>query len=122
MRRLKMPETSTTAVVGVGNIGTAVARHLSRGGESVVLAANDRAHVDALADELGPLARAASVEEAISSADAIVFALWLDAIKEVIAQQARFLQGKVVVDPSNPIGFDESGNPMRTLPEGQSSG
>jgi predicted dinucleotide-binding enzyme len=122
MRRLEMPETSTTAVVGVGNIGSAVARHLSRGGESIVLAANDRAHADALADELGPLARAASVEEAISSADAVVFALWLDAMKEVIPQQARFLEEKVVVDPSNPIGFDESGNPTRTLPEGQSSG
>jgi hypothetical protein len=30
--------------------------------------------------------------------------------------------GKVVVDPSNPIGFDESGRPFRTLPEGQSAG
>jgi predicted dinucleotide-binding enzyme len=117
-----MPETSPTAVVGIGNIGSAVARHLTRGGESIVLAANDRAHADALADELGPLARAASVEEAISSADAIVFALWLDAMKEVIPQQARLLEGKVVVDPSNPVGFDESGNPKRTLPEGQSSG
>lgn len=59
-----MTETSTTAIVGVGNIGSAVARHLSRGGESIVLAANDRARVDALAKELGPLARGASVEEA----------------------------------------------------------
>ncbi len=117
-----MSEGSTTAIVGVGNIGTALARHLSRGGESVVLAAKDRAHVEALADELGPLARAASVEDAIADADPIIFALWLDAMKEVIPQQARLLEGKVVVDPSNPIGFDDSGNPIRTLPEGQSSG
>jgi phosphoglycerate dehydrogenase-like enzyme len=31
----------TTAIIGVGNIGGAVARHLVAGGESVVLAATD---------------------------------------------------------------------------------
>jgi predicted dinucleotide-binding enzyme len=117
-----MPEPSTTAIVGVGNIGSAVARHLSRGGESLVLAAQDRGNAEALAGELGPRARAASVEDAIAAAHAIVFALWLDAMKDVIPQQGRLLEGKVVVDPSNPIRFDHSGNPMRTLPAGQSSG
>ena len=42
--------------------------------------------------------------------------------EELIPQHARLLEGKVVVDPSNPIGFDESGQPIRTLPEGQSAG
>jgi 8-hydroxy-5-deazaflavin:NADPH oxidoreductase len=46
----------------------------------------------------------------------------LDTIRELIAQTARLLEGKVVVDPSNPIGFDESGQPIRTLPAGQSAG
>jgi 8-hydroxy-5-deazaflavin:NADPH oxidoreductase len=117
-----MAETSTTAIVGTGNLGSALARHLSRGGESIVLAARDRAHAEALAEDLGPRARAAPVEDAIADADVIVFALWLDTLKEVIPQQARMLGGKVVVDPSNPIAFDNSGNPMRSLPEGQSSG
>ena len=31
----------TTAIIGVGNIGRALARHLVRGGEPVVLAAKD---------------------------------------------------------------------------------
>jgi NAD(P)-dependent dehydrogenase (short-subunit alcohol dehydrogenase family) len=50
----------TTAIVGVGNIGSAVARHLVAVGESVVLAAKDRSRAQALAEELGSLARAAS--------------------------------------------------------------
>jgi predicted dinucleotide-binding enzyme len=112
----------TTAIIGVGNIGGAVARHLVAGGESVVLAAKDESHTKALADELGPLARATSVEDALAGADAVVFALWLDAIKEVLSQDARLLEDKVVVDPSNPLGFDENGEMIRTLPEGQSSG
>ena len=112
----------TTAIIGVGNIGGAVARHLVAGGEAVVLAANEESNAEALAGELGPLARAASVEDAIADGDAVVFAVWLDTIKELIPQHARLLEGKVVVDPSNPIGFDDSGQPFRTLPEGQSAG
>ena len=112
----------TTAIVGVGNIGSALARNLVRGDEPVVLASKDESHAEALAGELGPLARATSVEDAVAGADAIVFALWLDTIKELIPQQARLLNDKVVVDPSNPIGFDENGQMFRTLPEGQSSG
>jgi len=112
----------TTAIVGVGNIGGALARHLVAGSESVVLAAKDQSRAQALADELGPLARAASVEDAIAGADVVVFAVWLDTIKELIAKDARLLENKVVVDPSNPLGFDESGQMIRTLPEGQSAG
>ena len=41
-----------------------------------------------LAQELGELARAASVEEAIAEADVVVFAVWLDTIKELTAKDA----------------------------------
>jgi 8-hydroxy-5-deazaflavin:NADPH oxidoreductase len=112
----------TTAIVGVGNIGGALARHLVAGGEPVVLAAKDQTRAKALADELGPLARATSVEDAFAGADAVVFALWLDTIKELIPPYARLLEDKVVVDPSNPIAFDANGQITRTLPEKQSAG
>ena len=111
-----------TAIIGTGNIGGTLARHLVRGGEPVVLAAKDEANATALAQELGELARAASVEEAIAKADAVVFAVWLDTTKELIATDGRLLENKVVIDPSNPLGFDESGQMTRTLPEGQSAG
>jgi predicted dinucleotide-binding enzyme len=90
---------STTAIVGVGNIGSALARHLVRGGEAVVLAAKDGSQAEALADELGPLARAASVEDAVAGADAVVFALWLDTIKELLPRLAGLLEDKVVIAP-----------------------
>ena len=112
----------TTAIIGVGNLGGTVARHLVGGGESVVLAAKDESHARALADELGPNASAASVEDAIAGADVVVLATWLDQTKELVPTEVRLLEDKVVVDPSNPIGFDESGQMIRTLPEGESSG
>jgi predicted dinucleotide-binding enzyme len=112
----------TTAIIGVGNLGGTVARHLVAGDEPVVLAAADKTHAETLADELGPTASAASVEEAIAGADAVVLATWLDQTRELVPPEARLLENKVVVDPSNPIGFDENGQMFRTLPEGQSSG
>jgi len=112
----------TTAIIGVGNLGSALARHLVAGDELVVLAAADEAHAAARANELGPKARAASVEDAIAGADVVVLAIWLDQIKELAPAQARLLENKVVVDPSNPLGFDASGQMVRTLPDDQSAG
>ena len=112
----------TTAIIGVGNLGSALARHLVAGDEHVVLAAADEAHATALADELGPDASAASMEDAIAAADVVVLAIWLDQAKELVPAQTRLLEDKVVVDPSNPIGFDEDGQMIRTLPEGESAG
>ena len=111
----------TTAIIGVGNLGGTVARHLVAGDEPVVLAAADEAHAAALADELGPYASAASVEDAITGADVVVLATWLDQTRELVPPQARLLENKVVIDPSNPIGF-ENGQMIRTLPAGESSG
>jgi len=112
----------TTAIIGTGSIGKAVAGHLVDGGERVVLAARDESHATALADELGELASATSVEKAITDADVVVFAVWLDTLKDLIARYQDLLRGKVVVDPSNPVAQDSNGGVVRTLPDDQSSG
>jgi 8-hydroxy-5-deazaflavin:NADPH oxidoreductase len=111
-----------TAIIGVGNIGSPLARHLVDGYERVVLAAKDESRAQALAQQLGPLARAASVDDAIAGSDVVVFAVLFDTIKELIARHAHLLENKVVVDPSNPLRFDENGQMIRTLPSDQSAG
>jgi len=111
----------TTAIIGTGNIGGQVARYLVAGGERVVLAGHDESHAAALANELGPLASAAPVRQAIEDADAVVLAVWLDTTKELIAENADLLRGKIVVDPSNPIRPDGNGGFARTLADGQSA-
>jgi predicted dinucleotide-binding enzyme len=112
----------TTAIIGVGNLGKSVARDLVDGGERVVLAARDESNATALANDLGKMASAASVEKAITDADVVVFAVWLDTLKDLIAEHKGLLRGKVVVDPSNPVALDANGGFVRTLPDGQSSG
>jgi hypothetical protein len=61
--RARKGVTLTSGIIGVGNIGSPLARHLVGGGESVVLAAKDESRAEALAHELGPLARAAWVTD-----------------------------------------------------------
>lgn len=112
----------TTAIIGVGHLGGVLARHLTAGGETVVVAPKDQSRAEALAKEIGSPARAASVEDAIAGADNVVFALWLDAMKEVIPRLSGLLVNKVAVDPSNPLAIDENGQMKRTLPAGQSAG
>jgi len=82
----------TIAIIGVGNLGSTVARHLVGGGESVVLAAKDEAHAEALAAELGPNASAASVEDAIAGADVVVLATWLAQSRELVPGRARLFR------------------------------
>ncbi len=111
----------TTAIIGVGHLGSALAQHLVRGNERVVLAAENQAHAQQLATELGPLASAAPYASTVAGGHGC---------PRGVARQAEatgrrpvgLLNGRVVVDPTNPVGFDASGNFVRTLPEHQSSG
>ena len=112
----------TTAIIGVGKIGSGLARDLVRGGEHVVLAARDESQPKALADELGDLATTAPARDAIATAAVVVLAIWLDQDKELVPVIADLLDGKIIVDPSSTIGFGEDGKPVRTLPEGTSAG
>ena len=112
----------STAIIGVGNIGGAVATHLTAGGETVVLAAQTRASAERLARTLRDRASAADVADAIERAEAVILAVWFDAIKELVGRYASELDGKVVVDPSNPVAPNDSGGFSRTLADGVSAG
>src|SRR5258705_6236338 len=107
----------TTAIIGVGNLGSALARNLVAGGEHVVLANSDKSKADRLAGQLGDLASAAEIGDAISQADVVVLAVYLDVIKSIVPQYREQLIGKIVVDPSNPVGPDGKGGVMKTIPK-----
>ena len=111
----------TTAIIGVGHIGKTLGEHFVAVGERVALAARDQADAVRVASELGELASAASVADAIAQADVVVLALMLDVIRELVPRYRDALEGKVVIDPSNPVALDDAGNLHRTLPEDESA-
>ena len=114
--------TMKTAIIGLGNIGRQVALNLMAGDQEVIVADRGLTKAEALARESGGKARARSVAAAIGEADIIVFAVYFDAIKELLTENRNKLAGKIVVDPSNPIAPDGSGGFKKLIPADQSSG
>jgi 8-hydroxy-5-deazaflavin:NADPH oxidoreductase len=113
----------TTAIIGTGGIGSAIARELAAGGETLRLASADHESARTLAAKIGHGAvAAADNRDALQGADAVILALRFTILKDVIAEIADQLAGQLVVVPSNPITADAHGNLSRVLPEGQASG
>lgn len=112
----------STAIIGLGNIGSRLAKNLTAGGEKIIVAAKTLTKAQELASELGSNAEAMPVADAIAKADVIILAIYFDAIKQLISTYQRALAGKIVVDPSNPIAPDGKGGFKKTIPAEQSSG
>ncbi len=113
----------TTAIIGTGGIGSAIARLLASGGETLRLASADPESARTLAAQIGRAATvAAGNRDALPGAGAVLLALRFTVLKSVIDEIADSLAGKLVVVPSNPLTLDAQGNVARVLPEGQSSG
>jgi len=117
-----MTQTLKVAVIGLGKIGTAVATNLVKGNRSVIVADRTIEKANTLAQKLGSLAKPASIADAIKDADILVFAVWFNAIKELFLTYATELQGKIIVDPSNPIAPDENGGFRKIIDKDQSAG
>ncbi|MFF2821869.1 NADPH-dependent F420 reductase [Arthrobacter koreensis] len=90
---------ATLGIIGSGNIGSAVAR-LAVAADMNVVVANSRGpeSLQELVAELGPLARAGTVEEAANLGDAVVLSIPLKAVKDL---PGGLLAGKLVLDTSN---------------------
>lgn len=117
-----MTQKLKVAVIGTGNIGTAVATNLVKGARPVIIADRKLEKAEELSGKLGHLAQPVNIPAAITEADIVVFAVWFDAIKELLGKYARELQGKIIVDPSNPIAPDENGGFKKIIGENQSAG
>jgi len=113
---------ATVAIIGTGNIGSRLAANFAAGGQDFLLAGRDREAAGKLAADLDGHAEAVSIDDAVERADVLVFALWLDAFEQLIAQYGERLAGKVIVDPSNPIGPDGAGGYRKVIGEQESSG
>jgi 8-hydroxy-5-deazaflavin:NADPH oxidoreductase len=113
---------STVAIIGTGNIGSTLAANFAAGGQDFLLAGRDQEAARKLAAGLGGHAGAATADEAVDRAGVLVLAVWLDAFEQLIAQYGERLAGKVIVDPTNPVGPDSDGSYRKVIPEQESSG
>jgi len=117
-----MTQKPKVAVIGLGNIGSIVATNLVKGNRFVIVADRTKEKATKLAHKLGSLAEPKEISAAIKEADIIVLAIWFNAIKELFHTYAKELEGKIIVDPSNPIAPDEKGGFKKIIEKDQSSG
>lgn len=117
-----MTTTQKVAVIGLGNIGKTVAQNFVKGNRSIIIASRKLEDATKLATELGTLATASETSEAIKNADIIVLSVWFNTIQELFKQYAAELQGKIIIDPSNPIAPDENGGFKKIIDADKSAG
>jgi len=113
---------STVAIIGTGNIGSRLAANFAAGGQDFLLAGRDQEAARKIASDLDGHAEVVSIDEAVEQADVLVLAVWPDAFRQLIAQYGEQLAGKVIVDPSNPVGPDGAGGYHKVIGEQESSG
>ena len=113
---------ATVAIIGTGTIGGELAANFAAGGQDFLLADRNQDAAAKLTAGLGGHAEAVSIDQAVDRAGVLVIALWLDAFEQVIARYGDRLAGKVIVDPSNPVGPDGAGGYRKVIGEQESSG
>jgi 8-hydroxy-5-deazaflavin:NADPH oxidoreductase len=111
-----------TAIIGLGNIGSRLAKNLTDGGSSVIISERSFEKAQQLAAKLGGKAKPMPIEDALKNADVVILAIYFQAIKEFMTEHRGVLAGKIIVDPSNPIAPDGSGGFKKIVPQEESSG
>ena len=96
------------AVIGSGNVGSAVARAFTSAGHDVVVADVSSESLETLAQAL-PVQTTTSNTEAVAGADAVVLAVPFGAVQSIAADLASELAGTIVIDVTNPLADDLSG-------------
>jgi len=117
-----MTQKSKVAIIGLGNIGTIIATNLVKGNRPVIVADSITGKANEFAKKMGNLVTSSEIPAAINEAEILVVSFWFDGIKEFLKSYATELQGKIVVDPSNPIAPDEKGGFKKIIDKDQSSG
>jgi len=96
------------AVIGAGNVGSAIARATSAAGHTIVVAALQPKHAQKVADAVGGQV-APSNAAAVEAADIVVLAVPYGAVETVADEISALVAGKIVIDVTNPLRPDLSG-------------
>lgn len=97
------------AFIGVGNVGAPLADRLQKLGHNVTVAARDRnsESVRALVERNAKIG-VQSPQEAIAQAEVVFLAIPFGALEAAMAEVKTALDGKVLVDCTNPVGANFS--------------
>lgn len=93
---------TTVTIIGTGNMGSAIAGIVAKGGAHVQVVARSAEKAAELAGQVGGTAGAYG--DALTG-DVVVLAVPYPALDEIVSAYGPQLEGKVVVDLTNPVDF-----------------
>ncbi|WP_342629027.1 NADPH-dependent F420 reductase [Nguyenibacter vanlangensis] len=88
--------------IGAGHVGSTLGGLWLKAGHPVMFSARDLSSAQAVASDLGPLARAGTPEQAAGFGDVVLLAVPYGALPALGPALRGILQGKVVIDACNP--------------------
>jgi 8-hydroxy-5-deazaflavin:NADPH oxidoreductase len=108
---------------GTGDQGRGLGRRLAMAGNRVIIGSRNPGRAEAAAAEIGspPQVTGVANEDAASTADLVIAAVPWEGHADLLAQLAGPLDGKIVVDCVNPMGFDSRGAFPIPVPEGSAA-
>ena len=101
------------AIIGAGNVGSALATSFSRAGHDVVIASREPADAGTVAAASGARVATSNIDAA-ASADLVVLATPFTSAGEIAAEIGDAVAGKPVVDVSNRMAFGDDGPQIDT--------
>jgi NADPH-dependent F420 reductase len=93
------------SIIGTGNMGRAIATRAAAGHHQLQVVDRDRGHAEAVAQEVGGDATAAQLGDPLTG-DVVVLALYYQPVMSVIKDYGPALEGKIVVDITNPVNVE----------------
>ncbi|PTQ98987.1 reduced coenzyme F420:NADP oxidoreductase [Paraburkholderia sp. GV068] len=99
---------STISIIGAGTMATAVAGRIAKAGHTVEVLNRDPAKARALADKLSAGATTGTYAAA-PTGDIVILAVPYGSAAAVVADYGNALEGKVIIDITNPVAPDLSG-------------
>jgi hypothetical protein len=107
---------------GTGDQGRGLAYRLAAAGNPVIIGSRSAERAQSAAAELGGgRIRGLANEDAAREADVVIVAVPWEGHKDLLASLARALDGKIVIDCVNPLGFDKRGAYPLRVPEGSAA-
>ncbi len=114
----------TVAILGgTGDQGRGLARRLAMAGNPVIIGSRDAGRAAEAAATIGepPQVTGAANADAARDADLVIAAMPWEGHADLLAALASTLEGKIVVDCVNPLGFDAHGAYPLPVPEGSAA-
>ncbi len=108
---------------GTGDQGRGLARRLAMAGSRVIIGSRDPARAATAAAGIGspPQLTGAANEAAAGGADVVIAAMPWEGHRALLSSLAEMLEGKILVDCVNPLGFDARGAYPLPVAEGSAA-